>query len=106
MGVYRNEGVRRLQHEHHVPALIGQEDLLKAVRLANLSFAGFLNNARGSPPLLTFPPGFQLKCLHGKHRIEAAKLSACLQGQDRWWTVTLYSEGMPSAAQRSSTQIS
>lgn len=93
MGVYLEEGVRRLQHEHHIPAVVGKDDLLSAVRLSGLSLVNLLNSSQANPPHLTFPEGFRLRCLHGKHRIEAARLSACLQGQDRWWTVTLYSEG-------------
>ncbi|KAA8622017.1 DUF3723 domain-containing protein [Pyrenophora tritici-repentis] len=101
MGVYRDEGVKRLQCEHHIPTIIGKDDLLSAVHLSGLSLVHLLNSSQDDPPRLTFPEGFRLRCLHGKHRIEAAKLSACLQGQDRWWTVTLYSEGLSTQAKRS-----
>ncbi|RYN74723.1 hypothetical protein AA0120_g12233 [Alternaria tenuissima] len=101
MGVYRDEGVKRLQHEHHIPAVVGKDDLLSAVHLSGLSLVHLLNSSQGNAPRLTFPEGFRLNCLHGKHRIEAAKRSACLQGQDRWWTVTLYSEGLSTQARRS-----
>ncbi|KAF1352972.1 hypothetical protein EJ07DRAFT_13857, partial [Lizonia empirigonia] len=104
MGVFREEGVKRLQNEHHIPAVVGKDDLLSAVQLSGVSLVDLLNSSQENPPRLTFSDGYRLRCLHGKHRIEAAKNSACLQGQDRWWTVTLYSEGMLSPviqAQRS-----
>jgi hypothetical protein len=106
MGVYRDEGVKRLQYEHYIPAVVGKDDLLSAVHLSGLSLVHLLNSSHGNPPRLTFPEGFRLRCLHGKHRVEAAKLSARLQGQDRWWTVTLYSEGTPSATRRFDTRTS
>lgn len=106
MGVYCDEGVKRLKHEHCIPAIVGKDDLLSAIHLSGLSLVQLLNSSQGDPPRLTFPEGFRLQCLHGKHRIEAAKLSACLQGQDRWWTVMLYSEGTPPAARCSNARIS
>jgi hypothetical protein len=105
MGKYRDEGVKRLQHDHQIPAVIGSDDLSKAVSLSGLSTIQLLNSSQDKPPLLTFPKGFRLICLHGKHRLEAAKLSGCLQGQDRWWTVTLYSEGTPSTTRCFDTRI-
>lgn len=106
MDVYRGAGVKRLQNEHHIPAVVGKNDLLSAIHLSGLSLVHLLNSSQDNPPRLTFPEGFRLKCLHGKHRVEAAKLSACLQGQDRWWTVTLYSEGTLSIPSRLDTRIS
>lgn len=93
MGVYLEEGIKRLQHEHHVPAVIGIEDLSNALQISDLSLVDLLNSSQSKMPRLSFPKGFRLICLHGKHRIEAAKRSGCLRGEDRWWTVTLYSEG-------------
>ncbi|OAF54638.1 hypothetical protein VC83_08804 [Pseudogymnoascus destructans] len=39
-------------------------------------------------PLLEFPTGFHLECLHGRHRIEAG--CEFLHPGDDWWTVDLY----------------
>lgn len=39
-------------------------------------------------PELVFPAGYQVECLHGRHRIQAAKEL----GLD-WWTVDLYLAG-------------
>lgn len=97
IGVYAEEGVKRLQYEHYVPAVIGKDDLSSALQLSGLSLVDLLNSSQSKPPRLTFPEGFRLTCLHGKHRIEAAKHSSSLQGDHRWWTVTLYSEGTPYA---------
>lgn len=100
MDAFRDEGVKRLQADHHIPAVVGKDDLQSAVRLSGLSLLDLLNCSQDNPPRLTFPEGFRLLCLHGKHRVEAAKLSACLQGEDRWWAVTLYSAGTPPATSR------
>ncbi|ELR09839.1 hypothetical protein GMDG_04322, partial [Pseudogymnoascus destructans 20631-21] len=39
-------------------------------------------------PLLEFPTGFHLECLHGRHRIEAGR--EFLHPGDDWWTADLY----------------
>ncbi|KAL5331286.1 hypothetical protein ACEPPN_000816 [Leptodophora sp. 'Broadleaf-Isolate-01'] len=39
-------------------------------------------------PMLKFPTSCQLECLHGRHRIEAAR--EFLLPTDRWWVVDLY----------------
>ncbi|KAF1358854.1 hypothetical protein EJ07DRAFT_121843, partial [Lizonia empirigonia] len=88
--VFREQGVKRLTSGNHIPAVVGKDDLERAVQLSGLSLLDILNGSQDKPPLLRFPDGFRLECLHGKHRVEAAKLSA-------WWTVTLYSAGTPSA---------
>ena len=41
---------------------------------------------------LGFWPGYQLECLHGRYRIQAAKQA--LLPPDKWWTVDLYLSGM------------
>ena len=43
---------------------------------------------QGGYPELVFPAGYQVECLHGRHRIQAAKEL----GLD-WWTVDLYLAG-------------
>jgi len=49
-------------------------------------------NAQHESPELGFWPGYQLECLHGRHRIQAAKQA--LLPPDKWWTVDLYLAGM------------
>ncbi|GFF59604.1 conserved hypothetical protein [Aspergillus lentulus] len=50
------------------------------------------------PPLLLLPRGYQLQCLYGKHRIEAAK--DVLYPGDRWWTVYLYNDSISGPQKR------
>ena len=42
-------------------------------------------------PLFEFPTGFQIECLHGQYRIDAAR--EFLDPGDDWWTVDLYLSG-------------
>jgi hypothetical protein len=43
---------------------------------------------QGGYPELVFPAGYQVECLHGRHRIQAAKELGL-----EWWTVDLYLAG-------------
>ncbi|KAL5345257.1 hypothetical protein ACLOAV_009627 [Pseudogymnoascus australis] len=45
-------------------------------------------NESSQYPELVFPRGFQLECLHGRHRIQAGR--EFLSPRDKWWTVDLY----------------
>lgn len=92
--VYLREGVNRLKPENHVPAIISKADLKSAIKHSGTSLSDLLNRLQENLPRLKFPPNFRLQCLHGKHRIQAAKESARLKGEEKWWTVTFYLEGM------------
>lgn len=88
--IFRLEGCQRLDIEHHVPAVINDDILSQCLHHSGLG----LENLRrqGSPPSLEFPENFTLECLHGKHRIAAAK-DILLPG-NKWWIVDLYSDGL------------
>ena len=43
-------------------------------------------------PELAFPDGYQLECLHGKDRIQAAR--EFLSPRNKWWRVDLYPKGI------------
>lgn len=76
--VFELEGCLRLEPTHYVPALISREQFgLSAQQNAT------------DPPTLT--PSENLKYLHGRHRIEAAR--KFLPSSDWWWVVDLYFEG-------------
>ena len=81
----------RLDPRNHIPAIIDRVDYDSALRISNLSDDLLRKNSNGNYPDLTFWPAFKLECLHGRHRIEAAKLA--LLPSDRWWTVDLYHAG-------------
>lgn len=88
--VYQLEGCLRLDIEHHVPAIIKEKDLQTSLKLSNVDPADLFK--RGLPPELEFSGDVTLVCLHGRHRLEAAK-EFLLPG-DKWWIVDLYSECM------------
>jgi hypothetical protein len=44
-------------------------------------------------PLLA-PDSYSLRCLYGRHRVEAAK--EVLFPGDSWWSVTLYHDSKPN----------
>jgi len=77
---------------NHIPAVIDQSDLHEVLRCSNISAKRLLNNEGGPHPELTFPVGFQLRCLHGRQRIQAAR--EVLPPRERWWTVDLYLAGL------------
>ena len=88
LGVFQLEGCRRLEPQNHVPALISQavwHTLLEHLPGGQSS----LNPPNGAP--VQVDPQHDLKCLHGRHRIEAAK--KYLHPDDKWWIVDLYTDG-------------
>lgn len=58
---------------NHIPAVIDQSQLAEVLRDSNVSAEMLLNNDDSPHPTLKFPAGFQLHCLHGQHRIQAAR---------------------------------
>lgn len=75
---------------NHLPAVIDQSQLDKALRDSKVSAKTLLSNTDPHPHL-EFPAGFQLYCLHGRHRVQAAR--EVLPPRERWWTVDLYVAG-------------
>ncbi len=64
----------RLDPRNHIPAIIDRVDYDSALRISNLSDDLLRKNSNGNYPDLTFWPAFKLEYLHGRYRIEAAKL--------------------------------
>jgi hypothetical protein len=90
-GCFRKEGCRQVDVGNHIPALIDQQSLDDALQAAGIS-ANQLRSPSGGYPELAFPDGFQLECLHGKDRIQAAR--EYLSPRNKWWAVDLYPKGM------------
>lgn len=88
--VFRKE-CRRLDINHHIPALIDQQQLDASILASGVLPATLLSYPPNSYPELVFPAGYQLNCLHGRHRIQAGK--EVLPRGDKWWTVDLYLAG-------------
>lgn len=84
-------GCRRLEPQNHIPALVNPQQLEAALQASGVSTERLLAD---SYPELNFPPNYQLWCLHGRHRIQAA--ARVLPLNDRRWVVDLYHKGMAS----------
>lgn len=91
------ENVRRLDPRNHIPAVIEQSDLDTAILTSKVSLEGLLSNP-DNPPVLKFAAGYRLACLHGQHRIQAARET--LPPTDAWWTVDLYLAGTIQRSQQ------
>lgn len=85
---FRNEDCQRLPARNHVPAVISQQQLATAMRHSGVSTEQLLAGHLSGYPRLKFPTSFQLECLHGRHRIEAAR--EFLLPTESWWIVDLY----------------
>ncbi|KAI9727190.1 MAG: hypothetical protein M1834_008498 [Cirrosporium novae-zelandiae] len=100
INVFKSEqGCNRLEPEHHVPALINDEDLNLVLQKSNVSPTDLLK-PQTEPYYLAIPNWMKLSCLHGRHRIYAAR--TFLRPGDQWWTVDLYTSDISDAVQ---TQI-
>jgi hypothetical protein len=84
--------IRRLDPRNHIPAVVEQSVLDDAILASEVSAERLLSNPDNNPPVLKFAAGYLLTCLHGRHRIEAAR--EVLPSTDAWWTVDLYLAGM------------
>lgn len=87
--IFDLEGCFRREPEHYVPALINLQALEEALTLANHN-AGELFAVTEEP--VSLPLSNSLICLHGRHRLEAAK--QYLEVGDKWWVVDLYLDGL------------
>ena len=90
--VFRTDKIRRLEPRNHIPAVVDQSDLDDAIQASEISAESLLSNPDNDPPVLRFPTRHHLTCLHGRHRIQAARET--LPPTDAWWTVDLYLAGM------------
>ena len=91
ISVFRSEGCRRDYRYNHVPAVIDQQQLDRAIQSSGTSREALLSNAQGKWPELYFPTDFRLECLRGRHRVQAGR--EFLPSKERWWTVDLYLAG-------------
>ncbi|EMC97300.1 hypothetical protein BAUCODRAFT_130484 [Baudoinia panamericana UAMH 10762] len=82
--IFRTEGCHRTDPLHFVPAIIPKHQIDTALR------------DRQSIQRLHLPAGIKLHCLHGKHRVLAAK--RFFPKQEQWWTATLYDARLPPNA--------
>ena len=90
--IFQTESVRRLEPRNYIPAVVDETDLDDALKASKVSADNLLSNPDDGPPTLKFPPRHRLTCLHGRHRIQAARET--LPATDAWWTVNLYLTGI------------
>lgn len=86
--IFGTGGCKSYESEHAVPAIIDMQVLHNALE-ENVQLPATVNSL-AEVPLLDLR---YVECLHGLHRIEAAKVF--LKGNDEmyWWTVKFYSKG-------------
>ena len=97
LGVFKLEGCLRLNEEHHVPAIINRGAFQDALIASEVQAEKLLSPQGGDPPPeLKLPADMKITCLHGKHRLAAAH--QFLGPGDKWWMVSLYSDGMSLTA--------
>jgi hypothetical protein len=90
-GCFQRDKCRRLEKRNHIEAVVDQPRLDAALRSSDVSARELLTNEPNGCPKLSFPAGFKLRCVHGQHRIQAAR--EFLLPHDKWWTVDLYTSG-------------
>ncbi|CAD6446248.1 f68f9563-ded7-4069-bc2f-2a3b06713e93 [Sclerotinia trifoliorum] len=86
--LFQKDITRRLDPKNRIAAEINEIDLNEAIRTSNTSAELLMNIHDENPPFLIFPSNYQLTCLHGRHRILAAR--EILPPANAWWTVDLY----------------
>ena len=89
--IFRTEGCRPEHIANHVLLVIDQSTLEEAIRASGLSSAALLQSGHNAYHELRLPRGYQLRCLHGKHRIQAGREH--LSARDKWWVADLYLSG-------------
>ena len=89
IGVFEKQGCQRLNRHNAIAAVIDADTLVTALTGSGVAASALMND--NPPPLLKFHGNFQINCLHGQHRIEAAKTH--LMPGDLWWVVDIYLDG-------------
>ncbi|KAL8770678.1 MAG: hypothetical protein Q9209_003746 [Squamulea sp. 1 TL-2023] len=91
--IFKLEGCRRSEPRNRVPALISPEQYTRLIDgLPNKDL--YLKDCNLEPPETTLAE--TLVCLHGKHRLEAAR--RYLGSGQKWWIVDLYSDDINVSA--------
>jgi hypothetical protein len=88
---FEGEGCIKDKQINRIPAII--EDSILQIGLEKLAIntETFKAVSNSDPPKLHFGCDVKLECLHGQHRILAAK--EFLVPSKRWWVIDLYSTG-------------
>lgn len=87
----QENGCRPDDYSNRIPAVISETELLQLLRASNLDETCLLTKNPEHFATIQFPLGASLECLHGRHRVEAAKQVFSTQNKD--WVVDFYSAG-------------
>lgn len=85
---FEGEGCIKDQANNRIPAIIHDSILESGLEKLAISTEAFKASSKEKPVHIYFSADVKLQCLHGQHRILAAK--EFLDASDRWWTVDLY----------------
>ena len=89
--LFEKTGYDLLDVRNHVPVVIDAQSLTAATDRAGIQAHELPKSQAGAYAKLNFPPDFQLQCLHGVDRVQAA--SQLLPGGDQRLVVDLYLDG-------------
>lgn len=84
-------GCLQYEPEYRIPAIIDSDNLDSSLRASGTTREMFKATRSLGPIQLQFQDNVRLNCLHGQHRIVAAKEH--LPPKDHWWVVDLYGNG-------------
>ena len=87
--VFRKVGVNRYHQENHVEVLISRAMFERALEHCGIAANELCQKTPGEYPLLDFA-GTPLKCLQGKHRVQAVR---SFPSKEHWWIVDFYLDG-------------
>jgi hypothetical protein len=85
-------GCLRIGAEYHLPAVIDKDYFEQLLAHVEAEVESVSSKDPNEWPKLELPAGYQIECLHGKHRIQAG--IEYLWKNDRWWVADFYSLGM------------
>jgi len=88
---FEGEGCIRDRQTNRIPAIIEDTILQTGLEQLAINTDAFKAVSNSNPPTLDLGRDVKLECLHGQHRILAAK--EFLAPSKRWWVVDLYSTG-------------
>jgi hypothetical protein len=87
---FDGEGCIREERSHWIPVVIDESILQTTLEKNSLTPETFKAKA-DHPPILKLESGVKLECLHGQHRILAAKEH--LAASHWWWVIDIYGTG-------------
>lgn len=90
--LFQASGCDRTDIKNHAIVIVDQRSLNKALSHSDLTADMIAAHDGASFPMLNFPSGIRIQCLHGVDRLAAAR--KVLPSGDQRWIVDLYSAGI------------